>query len=51
MSNVFYSKFSEVSGERLDPKYNDYITRYQTILNNSVKLGSLLAKKEQMKVL
>ena len=47
MSNVFYSKFSEVSGERLDPKYNDYITRYQTILNNSVKLGSLLAKKPQ----
>lgn len=40
--NVFFTKFSALSGNRFDPKYNDYTTRYKIALNNSVKLGSLL---------
>ena len=44
---VFFRKFSEVSGDRIDPKYNDYITKYKVILDKSVKLGSLLKRKPQ----
>ena len=47
MSKLFYTKFSELSGKRFDPKYNNYIARYKVLLNNSVKLGSLLLKKPQ----
>jgi len=33
--------WSELDG-RIDPKYNNYIYKYKVILNNSIKLGSLL---------
>jgi restriction endonuclease S subunit len=40
--NIFFTKFSELSGNRFDPKYNDYITKYKVALQNSQKLATLL---------